>query len=65
MPCNNKPDCCNQDCNQGRNCPLRNEKTQEKLPFVYKIRNLVYNLPFQLTLIELAVVVAVALYIIL
>lgn len=65
MICNKDPKCCNQDCDQGKTCPFRNQKPQEKLPFVYKIRNLVYNLPFQFTLIELAAILALALYIVL
>lgn len=53
--------CCNQNCNQGDDCPLREEVAENNISFVYRIHNFVYNLPLNFTLMEWILVIFISL----
>ena len=52
MKSNSDQKCCNGNCNQGDECPLREEIAQNNISLMYRIHNFVYNLPLNFTLAE-------------
>jgi hypothetical protein len=65
MQSKSKPECCNGDCNQGRDCPIRIEMRKQPIIWSHVWHNLLNftNYKFNFTPVELLAMIAVVIFV--